>query len=71
MSFPSWSHVVGRSGTSFSGARAECPCSHEQPHTSVKRHQDRDAGAISEMLFVLFSESENTDERSERVEAAC
>lgn len=54
MSFPSWSHVVGRSGTSFSGARAECPCSHEQPHTSVKRHQDRDAGAISEMLFFNF-----------------
>lgn len=52
VSFPSWSHVVGRSGTSFSGARAECPCSHEEPHTSVKRHQDRDARAISGTLLL-------------------
>lgn len=48
--FPSGNHVVGRSGTSFSGARAECAWDHEEPQDSAKaapRHQDRDMSAIA------------------------
>lgn len=48
--FPSGTHVVGRSGTSFSGARAVCAGGHGEPQNRAKaapRHQDRDAWAIA------------------------
>ena len=51
--FPSGSHVVGRSGTSFSGARAECAWGHEEPQNSARAapiHQDRDGTAIAVSL---------------------
>lgn len=51
--FPSWTHVVGRRGTSFSGARVECTCSHQEPQTSVKRHQHMGTWAISDRVFDL------------------
>lgn len=49
--FPSCSHAVARRGTSFSGAGAEGACSHQEPQTSVKRHQDGDPRAIAEGVF--------------------
>lgn len=47
--FPSGSHVVGRSGTSFSGATAEWACGHQDPQSSTRvaaRHQDRGRRAM-------------------------
>jgi len=48
--FPSGNHVVGRRGTSFSGARAECILGQEEPQTSAKAaptHQDSSVSAIA------------------------
>lgn len=47
--FPSGSHAVGRSGTSFSGSRAVCAWGHQEPQSSAKttpRRQDCATRAI-------------------------
>ncbi|TNN69653.1 hypothetical protein EYF80_020143 [Liparis tanakae] len=50
--------VVGRSGTSFSGARAECTWAHGEPPnraTAAPRHQARDRRAIAGCCRLLRS----------------
>lgn len=58
MIFPSGNHVVGRSGTSFSGAKAECAWGHDVLQISAKaalKHQDRDTSAIAPSCSLSLS----------------